>query len=90
MPDYQARALSWADQIARIDHGTHSVCMGYDFHLDETGPKLIEINTNAGGLMLNAVLARAARAWRSEAQRMAVGCADPHKARSDHREHVSS
>lgn len=79
MPDYQARALSWADPIARIAHGTHGVCMGYDFHLDETGPKLIEINTNAGGLMLNAVLARAARACCSEAQRMAVGCADPLK-----------
>ena len=62
MPDYQTRALSWADPIAGIAHGTHGVCMGYDFHLDETGPKLIEINTNAGGLMLSAVLARATRA----------------------------
>ena len=79
MPDYQARALSWADPIARITHGTHGVCMGYDFHLDETGPKLIEINTNAGGLMLNAVLSRAARACCSEVERMAVGCADPMK-----------
>ena len=77
MPLYQARVLSWADSIARIEHGTHGVCLGYDFHLDETGPKLIEINTNAGGLMLNAVLARAARACCSEAQQMAVGCPDP-------------
>ena len=30
--------------------------MGYDFHLTETGPKLIEINTNAGGGLLNAYL----------------------------------
>lgn len=36
--------------------------MGYDFHLSERGPALIEINTNAGGAMLNAVLARAQRA----------------------------
>jgi hypothetical protein len=35
--------------------------MGYDFHLSERGPALIEINTNAGGAMLNAVLARAQR-----------------------------
>lgn len=28
----------------------HAVVTGYDFHLTENGPKLIEINTNAGGL----------------------------------------
>ncbi|MFN6935741.1 MAG: bifunctional glutamate N-acetyltransferase/amino-acid acetyltransferase ArgJ [Tsuneonella sp.] len=33
--------------------------MGYDFHLDDDGPKLIEINTNAGGAFFNALLARA-------------------------------
>ena len=27
--------------------------MGYDFHLTESGPRLIEINTNAGGALLN-------------------------------------
>ena len=32
------------------------VCMGYDFHLTPAGPKLIEINTNAGGLALVAEL----------------------------------
>lgn len=35
---------------ARFDPGHHSVMMGYDFHLDRSGPKLIEVNTNAGGL----------------------------------------
>jgi hypothetical protein len=40
--------------------------MGYDFHLDENGPKLIEINTNAGGAFLNAVLARAQKACCTE------------------------
>jgi hypothetical protein len=34
--------------------------MGYDFHLTPAGIRLIEINTNAGGLLLNANLARAA------------------------------
>jgi glutathione synthase/RimK-type ligase-like ATP-grasp enzyme len=33
--------------------------MGFDFHLTETGPKLIEVNTNAGGAFLNSLLARA-------------------------------
>lgn len=32
------------------------VFMGYDFHLGQDGPKLIEINTNAGGAFLNALL----------------------------------
>ena len=32
------------------------VCMGYDFHLTPAGPKLIEVNTNAGGLALVAEL----------------------------------
>jgi hypothetical protein len=36
--------------------------MGYDFHSTEDGPILIEINTNAGGAFLNAILARAQRA----------------------------
>jgi hypothetical protein len=35
------------------------VFLGYDFHVGEAGPQLIEINTNAGGGLLNALLARA-------------------------------
>jgi hypothetical protein len=35
--------------------------MGYDFHMGADGPRLIEINTNAGGALLNAALARAHR-----------------------------
>jgi hypothetical protein len=31
----------------------HGVFMGYDFHMTPDGPKLIEINTNAGGAFLN-------------------------------------
>ena len=36
--------------------------MGYDFHVGSSGPKLIEVNTNAGGAFLNALLAKAQRA----------------------------
>ena len=36
--------------------------LSYDFHVAGDGPKLIEINTNAGGALLNAALARAQRA----------------------------
>lgn len=32
------------------------VCYGYDFHLNKDGAHLIEINTNAGGAFLNALL----------------------------------
>ena len=35
---------------ARYNPGLPSVLMGYDFHLTPEGPKLIEINNNAGGL----------------------------------------
>ncbi len=61
LPAYQQRALSGAPDIARHDFGPAGVFMGYDFHLGEGGPRLIEINTNAGGALLNAALARAHR-----------------------------
>jgi hypothetical protein len=35
------------------DPGNCGVLMGYDFHIMEDGPRLIEINTNAGGALLN-------------------------------------
>jgi hypothetical protein len=35
---------------------TDGVLMGYDFHFDGDTPRLIEINTNAGGALLNALL----------------------------------
>lgn len=38
---------------------TKGVFMGYDYHMTEEGPKLIEINTNAGGAFLNLLLAQA-------------------------------
>lgn len=41
------------------DTGVRGVFMGYDFHLGEDGPRLIEINTNAGGALLNAFAASA-------------------------------
>lgn len=68
IPAYQAAALSWAPEIARHDYGPLGAFMGYDFHLAGDGPKLIEINTNAGGAFLNSVLARAQRACCAEAQ----------------------
>ncbi len=55
---YQRKILSEVPAIAHLDFGPQSVFMGYDFHLCEEGPKLIEINSNAGGALLNLKLAR--------------------------------
>ena len=63
---YKAAVLSWAPEISREDHGPVGALMGYDFHLGVEGPRLIEINTNAGGAFINALLARAQRACCAE------------------------
>jgi hypothetical protein len=63
LPAYREQMLAAAPAIARLGtRGPLSVFFGYDFHLHEGRLGLIEINTNAGGAMLNAVLARAQRA----------------------------
>jgi hypothetical protein len=59
---YRKRVLSFAPEISRYGFGPLGVFMGYDFHLTPEGPKLIEINTNAGGAYLNAALLNAQRA----------------------------
>ena len=73
LPAYREAALAWAPGIARHDPGTPGVFMGYDFHLGADGPRLIEINTNAGGALLNAVLGRAQRACCEEVAHLAGG-----------------
>ena len=62
LPAWRQQALGRAPKIAALDHGPCGVFMGYDFHLSDEGPRLIEINSNAGGAFLNAALARAHRA----------------------------
>ena len=62
LPDYREAVLSWAPEIARFDPGPVGAFMGYDFHLGDQGPRLIEVNTNAGGAFINALLANAQRA----------------------------
>ena len=62
LPAYREEVLARSPAIARHDPGgALGVFFGYDFHVTEGGFGLIEINTNAGGAMLNAVLARAQR-----------------------------
>ena len=62
------RASALRSDIAGLDFGTAGVFMGYDFHLTPEGPKLIEINTNAGGAFLNAFIRRAQRACCAEVE----------------------
>jgi hypothetical protein len=56
LPKYRQAALEHAPALANVDPPTHGVSMGFDFHIAPDGPKLIEINTNAGGAFLNAVV----------------------------------
>jgi hypothetical protein len=66
LPAYQEIVLGYAPEIARYQPGPAGVFMGYDFHLGLDGPKLIEINTNAGGALINAYLLQAQRACCAE------------------------
>ncbi|HMA08998.1 MAG TPA: hypothetical protein VKP68_14090 [Ramlibacter sp.] len=61
LPGYQAQALRRAPAIASRAFGPRGVFMGYDFHLSEGGPRLIEINTNAGGAFLHTAALQAHR-----------------------------
>ena len=72
MPAYRKRVFSTALPIARHDPGgARGVFFGYDFHLAGEAIGLIEINTNAGGALLNAVMARAHRACSIDSAQLA-------------------
>lgn len=75
-PGYREPALARTPAVARLDPGPRGVFLGYDFHLDPGGPRLIEINTNAGGALLVAALARAQRACCAEAEPFLAGSGD--------------
>jgi hypothetical protein len=76
LPAYRAAVLAGAPAIARFEPGLRGVFFGYDFHLGEAGPQLIEINTNAGGALLNAELGRAQRACCDEVRGLVTGPVD--------------
>lgn len=76
LPAYRSRVLDGAPAIARHDPGgAKGVFFGYDFHLRGDAIGLIEINTNAGGAMLNAVMAKAHRACCLDREQLAVAAA---------------
>jgi hypothetical protein len=72
-PAYRSAALARASATAAHDPHSPGVFLGYDFHLGEHGPRLIEINTNAGGALLNVYLARAQKACCPEMQGLTTG-----------------
>lgn len=53
-PGWQSRVLAEAGESAPGAAQSKGVFFGYDFHITEQGPRLIEINTNAGGGFINA------------------------------------
>jgi hypothetical protein len=73
LPAYREHVLSWAPQSARHAMPARGVFLGYDFHLGSSGPQLIEINTNAGGGLLNALLARAQKACCDDVEALLPG-----------------
>ena len=76
LPAYRSHVLEGAPAIAKHDpRGAKGVFFGYDFHLRGDAIGLIEINTNAGGAMLNAVMARAHRACCLDREQLAAAAA---------------
>lgn len=61
LPGWQAAVLADMPDTARHASNARGVFFGYDFHIAADGPKLIEINTNAGGGLLNLYLLGAQR-----------------------------
>lgn len=53
-PAYAEMIGARGPETARYRPGPRGIFMGYDFHLAPGGPRLIEINTNAGGGLVNA------------------------------------
>lgn len=59
-PGYQSLIATRANlNAATLAQQPPGVCLGFDFHRTPDGPKLIEINTNAGGALLVTLLNRA-------------------------------
>ena len=77
LPTFQEAALARTqDVINSIHPRSRGLLMGYDFHISNEGPKLIEINTNAGGAFLVSQLQRAA-------SKQADACGDARLASAD-------
>lgn len=65
-PSLVDAALEIARGDGLPDHGLGGWMLGFDFHLTPEGPRLIEINTNPGGMLAVAAQGRALAACRPE------------------------
>jgi hypothetical protein len=81
-PGYRDRVLRNAPPAAGYQPPAQGILQGYDFHLTPEGPKLIEVNTNAGGALLNIELIRAAHACCDEVAQLVSG---PNEAQGERR-----
>jgi hypothetical protein len=77
LPAWAGAVLASSPAIARRDFGPKGVFMGFDFHIDPgSGPRLIEINTNAGGGFLNLGLMQAQASCCEDSARALGGLPD--------------
>jgi hypothetical protein len=79
LPAWRDAALARAPAIAARAPAATGAFMGYDFHLGAQGPRLIEINTNAGGALLHAAALGAHRGCCGSADRLLGGALLPHE-----------
>ena len=61
LPSWRSKVLQHTPEVGHHVPRAKGVFMGYDFHLNADGAHLIEINTNAGGPFLNALLLQSQR-----------------------------
>lgn len=77
LPGWQQTVLAKAPETARQPARTRGVFIGYDFHVGEGEPQLIEVNTNAGGAYLAALLTRSQLACCEEIAALMQAPTDP-------------
>ena len=59
LPAYRQEIFSRHDEaVFSVQRNTSGVFMGYDFHITAAGPRLIEVNSNAGGAFIVNALER--------------------------------
>lgn len=76
LPAWQAMTTARHAPAATVPAAARGVFFGYDFHPGgDGGPQLIEINTNAGGGLLNVALREAQVACCDEARDLGPSCA---------------
>ncbi len=71
--EYHAFVQAHSPPGAMLASPSDAILMGFDFHLTEQGPRLIEINNNAGGLFSNGWLPQPGRdhgSWPGSLTRM--------------------